>query len=130
VVFVIATIAISDQLASHLIKNLVMRYRPTHNLILSPHIHIVDNYRGGLYGFVSSHAANTTALTAFIIMLMPEKRILAWCLCFWVAVICYSRMYLGVHYPSDIAGGIIVGVFSAWVTNRLWRLVDKKLLAG
>ena len=129
IVLAVATIAISDQLASHLIKNLVMRYRPSHNLILAPKLHIVDNYRGGQYGFVSSHAANTLSFAIFTMLLFPEKRWLRTVLLCWVALICYSRMYLGVHYPSDIIGGAIVGCFAAFVTNRIWVYASKKLPA-
>lgn len=113
-------VGLSDQLASHLIKNMVMRYRPSHNLILATKLHFVNDYRGGLYGFVSSHAANTFALALFLSLMMPEKRKLILFLFCWVALVCYSRMYLGVHYPSDIAGGIIIGGFSAWLMYKIY----------
>lgn len=129
ILLAVATLAISDQLASHLIKNLVMRYRPSHNLLLGPKLHIVDNYRGGQYGFVSSHAANTLGFAIFTSLLFPEKRWLRIVLLCWVALICYSRMYLGVHYPSDIIGGALVGCFAAFVTNRIWVYVSKRLPA-
>jgi undecaprenyl-diphosphatase len=127
IVFGIITVALSDQLASHLIKNIFLRYRPSHNLLLVPHLHIVDNYVGGQYGFVSSHAANTFGLTVFIVLLMPQNRKLIISLFCWTALVCYSRMYLGVHYPSDILGGALVGIISAWICYKLWLLTSKRL---
>jgi len=127
IIFGALAIAMSDQLASHLVKNLFMRYRPSHNLILGPQLHIVDNYLGGQYGFASSHASNTFALSVFIMLLMPEKRKLIIGLFAWAIVVCYSRMYLGVHYPSDIVGGAIIGFVSAWISYKLWQICSKRL---
>ena len=103
-------ILLSDQL-SVLIKDTVMRYRPCHNLLLQSKIILLNNYCGGLYGFVSSHAANSSALAAFLILL-PVKKIkgIALIMITYCILIAYSRMYHGAHYPSDIAGGWIVGL--------------------
>lgn len=127
VLFAIAAVAISDQLASHLVKNLVMRYRPSHNLILSSKLHYVDNYMGGLYGFASSHASNTFAIAVFLYLLFPTDRILILGMFFWACLVCYSRMYLGVHYPSDIVGGMIIGTLSAALCYTLWRKLSTRL---
>ncbi len=116
-------VAMSDQLASHLVKNLVKRYRPSHNLVLSQQLHYVNNYLGGLYGFASSHAANTVALALFLTLAMPRMPLLSVFLFCWVGLVCYSRMYLGVHYPSDIAGGAIIGAVSALVMSRVYNLI-------
>jgi undecaprenyl-diphosphatase len=125
--FALLAIGLSDQVASHLIKNMVMRYRPSYNLILAPHLHIVGDYLGGQYGFVSSHASNTFGLTDFIMLLMPQNRKLIFGLFCWAALVCYSRMYLGVHYPSDIVGGAIVGAVCAWVSYKLWAYTSMRL---
>jgi undecaprenyl-diphosphatase len=130
IIFGILAVALSDQLASNLLKNIVMRYRPSHNLTLAPQLHFVNGYMGGLYGFASSHAANTFALATFIMLIMPQQPKLAIALFCWALLVCYSRMYLGVHYPSDIAGGMIVGCLSAWICCKLWRLVSKRLALG
>jgi len=127
IVFGILAVAMSDQLASGLLKNLVMRYRPSHNLLLAPQLHIVKGYFGGQYGFASSHAANTFALATFIMLILPQSRKLIIALFCWALLVCYSRMYLGVHYPSDIMGGIIVGCLSAWICFKLWQLINKRL---
>lgn len=117
-------IFLSDQF-SVLIKDCVMRYRPCHNLILQSHVHLINNSCGGLYGFVSSHAANSMALAAFVFMLIGKETkwiallILAWCL-----LVAYSRIYLGTHYPADIMGGWITGFVMAWIIFYLYKKFD------
>ena len=104
-------ILMSDQIASHLIKNLAERLRPTHNLAIKDLIHVVNGYTGGKYGFVSSHASNTFGLAIFLTLLF-KKKWFGYCIMLWAAIVSFSRIYLGVHYPGDILGGAIVGLFS------------------
>ncbi|MBQ0069265.1 MAG: phosphatase PAP2 family protein [Bacteroidales bacterium] len=111
----------ADQIASTLIKENVQRLRPTHNEALMAMVHIVRDYRGGMYGFVSSHAANAFAVAVFVGLVMPN-RVAFGSLLAWAVLQCYSRMYLGVHYPGDILGGTIVGILVALVVYRSWRL--------
>lgn len=130
VLFAIIAVALSDQLASHLVKNIFMRYRPSHNLILSSQLHFVDDYVGGLYGFASSHASNTFSLTIFFMLLMPKNyKLIAGLFC-WAVIVCYSRMYLGVHYPSDIFGGALIGVMSACIAYRLYLITKKRIFVN
>lgn len=121
IICVILAVVISDQASSHLVKNIVLRYRPSHNLLLQGRLHFVNDYTGGLYGFASSHASNTTTFAVFMILLF-RKWIVTLFLILWVLLVCYSRIYLGVHYPSDIAGGMCIGVISAsilyWVYTK------------
>lgn len=117
------TVLIADQLASGLIKPLVMRLRPSHDPRLEHTLHILNGYRGGLYGFVSSHASNTFGV-ALLVMLLLRNRWATLTLCAWTALVCYSRMYEGVHYPGDILGGLLVGALAAVAVHaacrRLW----------
>ncbi|MBN2776486.1 MAG: phosphatase PAP2 family protein [Bacteroidales bacterium] len=107
--------AITDQ-ASHLTKESVKRYRPTHNLEISEKIHVVNDYKGGQYGFFSGHAANSFGL-ALITLLFVRNKYYTYILIAWAILVSYSRMYLGVHYPSDILVGAVVG---AVVAFGLW----------
>lgn len=108
----------ADYISSGIIKHAVCRLRPTHEPALAGMLHIVRGYTGGMYGFVSSHAANTMACALLFSLLYRNK--LATCgLMLWVALNCYSRMYLGVHYPLDILGGLVVGTLTALLAYAL-----------
>ena len=109
----------ADFIASGILKDLIARPRPTRVPELEGVLHLVNGYRSGRYGFVSSHAANTMAC-ALLFSLIWRKKITTVGLMLWVAANCYSRMYLGVHYPTDILGGLIVGSLVAVVA--FWGL--------
>jgi undecaprenyl-diphosphatase len=127
ILFLALMIVISDQL-SGIIKNAVLRFRPSHNPEFSNIIHILRDYKGGNYGFVSSHAANSFA-TALFVTLFFKKRWVGITIFLWAIILSYSRIYLGVHYPFDILGGAIVGIFSGllvfyaerWIYNKYLR---------
>ncbi|MCE3260810.1 MAG: phosphatase family protein [Bacteroidetes bacterium] len=109
-------------LSSNAIKHSVKRYRPTHNLILKDKIHIVKDYRGGQYGFFSAHAANTIGVTTFLFLaaswVYRRLRFLYFLIPF---LIIYSRMYLGVHYPSDVLIGTIDGLIFGYLIFLIFR---------
>lgn len=114
-------VGMSDFLCSGVLKPLVCRLRPTHEPALDP-LHLVNGYIGGRYGFCSSHAANTMACALLFSLIYRTKTATA-CLMAWVAVICYSRMYLGAHYPSDILAGLLIGAAAAllvYAAVRRW----------
>ena len=103
----------ADFIASGILKDWVARPRPSRVPALEGVLHLVNGYKSGRYGFVSSHAANTMAC-GLLFSLIWRKKITTCGLMLWVAANCYSRMYLGVHYPLDILGGLIVGALVAW----------------
>ena len=128
-IFVIGlAVGVADFISSGILKDLIARPRPTRVPELEGVLHLVNGYRSGQYGFVSSHAANTMAV-ALLFSLIWRNKIATVGLMLWVAANCYSRMYLGVHYPTDILGGLIVGSLVAvtgyWLLGR-YRLVVKK----
>ncbi len=114
---------LADLISSGIIKSAVCRLRPTHEPALAGLVHLVNGYTGGKYGFVSSHAADTMAcalsFSLFWVYTSDNKKrahlTVTLPLMVWVALNCYSRMYLGVHYPGDIIGGLVVGVIVALV---------------
>ncbi|WP_339701848.1 phosphatase PAP2 family protein [Algoriphagus aquimarinus] len=121
------TILISDQFTSGFMKPFFERLRPCHDERWDGIIH---NYLrcGGLYGFASSHAANTFGLAAFLNLKMKGKlRFLPW-LFLWAAVISYTRIYLGVHYPLDILVGAIVGVAAGLISWFVIVFVRREIL--
>ena len=120
VVIVVIGLAVgaADFIASGILKDLVARPRPTRVPELEGMLHLVNGYRSGQYGFVSSHAANTMAC-GLLFSLIWRKKIATVGLMLWVTVNCYSRMYLGVHYPLDILGGLMVGVLMAVVAYQV-----------
>lgn len=102
-------IALTDQTCATFIRPLVERMRPS-NLEnpFSAYVHVVNNYRGGSYGFPSCHAANSFALAAFMCLLVRRRGFVAF-ICIWAVLNSYSRLYLGVHYPGDLIVGAVIG---------------------
>lgn len=120
---ILVVIVLSDQLSVHLFKNVFERYRPCHNLFIQDVVHVVGKC-GGMYGFVSSHAANTFALAIFLSLLFKQqyKRMFL-VLLPWAALVSYSRIYNGVHYPADVVvGGMLGGVIALVVYKVFIRL--------
>ncbi len=114
-------VLLADQLSSSVIKVLVERPRPSHEPTLTA-VHLVNGYAGGPYGFVSSHAANMIGV-ALTLSLAFRYRLFTVAALLWTAIVCYSRIYLGVHYPGDILGGLVVGGAAAamlwWAFSRI-----------
>ena len=119
-------ITLADQMASGIFKPLVARLRPSHNPELQGVIDIVGDYRGGRYGFFSSHAANTCAVAVFLSLLF-RKRVFTVAICSWAMVNSWTRLYLGVHYVGDIMVGLIWGAFVGWMVFRLYRFLTLKV---
>lgn len=130
VIFILACvgllITISDQTASGLLKPLVGRFRPCRPEAGLPfEVHIIEKC-GGAYSFVSSHAANFFALATFLSGIFRQKSLSI--IFFAIAgLVAYSRIYLGVHYPGDVLGGAIVGIFAGLIVISVFRWGRRRL---
>jgi undecaprenyl-diphosphatase len=103
-------VVLSDQSAVYLFKNVFQRLRPCHEPSINGMIHLVNESCGGQYGFISSHASNSFALAAFLSLWLGKKiRYFTPLVFSWALLLCYSRIYLGVHYPGDVIVGAIWG---------------------
>lgn len=125
VLSLVLCIVFADQVSSGIIKDLVQRPRPSQTAELQAVIHLVNDYHGGKYGFVSSHAANSIGF-ALLSSLLFKRKFYTFAIFTWAILTAYSRIYLGVHYPLDILGGAIVGTLGALLcfwTVRKYRPV-------
>jgi len=122
------TIVLTDQISVKLFKNVFERYRPCHNEEIAHLVHIVNERCGGLYGFVSSHAANHFGIaTFFALTLFRNQRPALIMILLWAALVSYSRIYLGVHYPADITVGALLGIVLGYGTVQGFWVVLRKL---
>lgn len=113
-------------LTSNVIKHQVKRYRPTHNLEIKESVKVVNNYYGGKYGFFSAHASNSFGVITFLILainwIQLKYKLLLYIYPFFII---YSRVYLGVHYPSDVIAGSIYGVIFGLL---IYKLIERYFL--
>ena len=110
---IILAITISDQVTSSLMKPFFERLRPCHDPDIKHLVHTVSGC-GGMYGFASGHAANSFTLATLLFLFFRSRINYLWIIFIWAALVAYSRIYVGVHYPGDILTGAIIGIFIAW----------------
>ena len=125
IVMIALVITMADQISSGFCKPFFERFRPTQDPELMYKIDIVNGFRAGRYGFISSHAANSFGLALFLSLLIKSKT-LNFILFSWAALNAYSRIYLGVHYPGDILFGTLVGLMSGGIMYFIYKRLQNK----
>lgn len=125
-------VAFADVISTQLFKDGFQRLRPSHDPHLARYLHYyliapANYYLGGRYGFVSSHAANLAALFMFLLPYLKKYTFSIYVLGIYVFLVAYSRVYLGVHFPSDVLCGAMLGAFIGWLFRRYLfaRLIQK-----
>ncbi|HYQ56215.1 MAG TPA: phosphatase PAP2 family protein [Draconibacterium sp.] len=120
-------ITVTDQF-SNLIKDSFQRFRPVHDPVIRHFVHEVMG-KGGPYGFVSAHAANSVAMLVLVSRIF-KNRTFYFVMLSWVLIFCYSRIYVGVHYPLDLICGGLVGWLIGWGLFRLMMFVENHFFFG
>ena len=126
VLFLAILITITDQVSSHLAKPFFHRFRPTHDPEIYQMVNYVNGYRGGLYGFFSSHASNTFGVAIFLSLLFRKASVTS--ILYSYALLCsYSRIHLGVHYPGDILVGACFGTLAGLLVYLAYNYLNRRL---
>lgn len=124
---VLLCMLLSDGVAEYLVKPYVGRLRPSADPAVKYLIDVVGNYRESTtFSFPSAHAANTAAVAVFFSLLVRNKS-LSVMLLLWSVLNCWTRLYLGVHYPADILVGFLWGILSAVVSYSVYRAIYFRL---
>lgn len=117
---------LSDGMADGIVKPLVGRWRPSNDPIIKYSIDIVGQHRGTNYGFFSAHAANTFSLAIFFSLIVKDKLFTLF-MVLWSFINCYTRMYLGLHYPGDIIVGLIWGTVVGICVYLLYHYIYRRI---
>ena len=122
---IVLTIVLANEITSSLMKPYFERLRPSNEPSLQGLIHLVDGYKGGKFGFASSHAANTFGVATFFFLLFRKKKKWIGWLFLWAVAMTYTRIYLGVHYPGDILVGGMIGVLAGIIGYKSYRWLSQ-----
>ena len=124
-ILILIVVSLADLSSVHCFKNVFMRLRPSHAPELADQIRLLVS-KGGLYGFVSSHAANFFAIAGIVSALLSERKYLPYLLYSWATLVAYSRIYVGKHYPLDVIGGALLGFVIAKVIWCFFKKIKEK----
>ncbi|MEI9809394.1 MAG: phosphatase PAP2 family protein [Bacteroidota bacterium] len=136
ILFFIATVALTDMTGTYLFKHNFERFRPCSDPDFYFRVRLLVSHCSGGYSFTSNHAANHFGMAAFLfITFYPVIKKWAWLAFGWAALIAYAQVYVGVHYPSDVLAGTIIGLLAGSLTGKLFNkrygftIFDNQLIA-
>ncbi len=128
IIGVVLLILCSDQVSSHVFKPVFERPRPCHDEVIKDLVYLPNGHCGGAYGFISSHACNVFALAVYVTHILKRYYSkIGYLMFIWAAMIAYSRIYMGVHYPGDVVVGTVVGILIGYIVSSLYDYVSKKI---
>lgn len=132
VIFLLATVAVTDQVSSHFLKEYFDRVRPCNDVVMQLKERFLVHHRPQSGSFPSSHASNHFAVGVFcFITLKKYFGKWVWLFIFWAATISYGQIYVGVHYPTDIIGGAIIGSLIGWgvyaIFHKYFRMPEMSI---
>ena len=119
-------ILFADGFSDGIIKPLAERWRPSNDPLVKYSVQVVDNLRMKDYSFCSAHAANTMSIAVFFSLLV-RSRMLTITMIVWSLVTCWTRLYLGVHYPLDIATGLLLGSVVGFLVYLLYHRMYRRI---
>lgn len=119
-------ILFADGFADGIIKPLAERWRPSNDPLVKYSVQVVDNLRMKDYSFCSAHAANTMSIAVFFSLLI-RSRMMTITMITWSLVNCWTRLYLGVHYPLDIATGLLLGSVVGFLVYLLYHRMYRRI---
>jgi undecaprenyl-diphosphatase len=117
--FAASTAITTDLISSRIFKPLFGRPRPCMDPDFAVNVRLLANYCGSNGSFTSSHASNHFGMAMFCFMTFRHFAPKAVYLFFiWAAIICLAQVYVGVHYPTDILGGALIGLLAGWFSGN------------
>ncbi|WP_026210028.1 phosphatase PAP2 family protein [Flexithrix dorotheae] len=125
---ILITIGLADQFSSGFCKPFFARLRPCHDPEISSLVHLTFRGCGGQFGFISGHSSNSFAIaTIFFLLLRNDVKYIK-LMYLWAAIVAYSRIAVGVHYPGDIFFGALAGSLIGWLVFQGFKRFKGELL--
>jgi membrane-associated phospholipid phosphatase len=122
ILFFVATVALTDMIGNNVFKQNFGRDRPCADLDFSEHVRLLINCVGKGNSFISNHAANHFGMAMFFfITFRPVLKKWVWIGFLWAALIAFAQVYVGIHYPSDVFAGALLGLLAGTITGKLFN---------